>query len=435
MLRFIKGKVGGVPHCGILLPPDVSPTPRVFTGFSVFELSDWEDCEEQEAKVKNLDYLNSALERHNKGWRAWKKERGVHAEQVFSNRVLRLDTASDKQTIFVSIPSYRDPEVVSTIRDLWNKADHPERVVVGVCQQINLEKQSKDDVDVRRVFASQLASGQLRVDTMDYRDAQGPCLARERIEKKCFRGEDFYLMIDAHMVFSPGWDTKIINDWYLTGDPKAILTTYPREYQTNRGWTDSQGTFLVGRSWEQNGMPLFVLRPFHDRPDHPVPNMAWVATFSFAPKEVVQRVPYLCNVPFLFIGEEIAMAARYYTHGYSFYAPTFPVVQTTYKHKGKKKFEELDFKRGIRLESERFIRVLLGMSGGDLSKYESSSRLGSERSMKEFETYSGIVVSRRKFTMNALVGLTTDDTAETKKWKWENEDTMNTVKSRKMFQM
>ena len=41
------------------------------------------------------------------------------------------------KTIFVQIASYRDPECQWTVKDLFDKADHPERVYVGIFWQIN----------------------------------------------------------------------------------------------------------------------------------------------------------------------------------------------------------------------------------------------------------------------------------------------------------
>ena len=39
------------------------------------------------------------------------------------------------KTIFVSIPSYRDPECQYTIQNLFQTATFPERIFVGVCMQ------------------------------------------------------------------------------------------------------------------------------------------------------------------------------------------------------------------------------------------------------------------------------------------------------------
>ena len=47
------------------------------------------------------------------------------------------------KTIFVQIASYRDPELVPTIKDCIAKAKHPERLTFGVCWQ-----NSPDEADV-----------------------------------------------------------------------------------------------------------------------------------------------------------------------------------------------------------------------------------------------------------------------------------------------
>ena len=47
------------------------------------------------------------------------------------------------ETIFVSIPSFRDPQCFDTIRSLWSNATQPHKIFVGVCQQNN-----EDDQDI-----------------------------------------------------------------------------------------------------------------------------------------------------------------------------------------------------------------------------------------------------------------------------------------------
>ena len=37
--------------------------------------------------------------------------------------------------IFVQIASYRDPDCQNTVKDLFEKAAHPERIFVGICWQ------------------------------------------------------------------------------------------------------------------------------------------------------------------------------------------------------------------------------------------------------------------------------------------------------------
>lgn len=330
--------------------------------------------------------------------------------------------------IFVSIPSYRDPEVAATIRDAWAKATHPSRVIMGVCQQIK----EGDDLDVRRLWP---AHPRLRVDTLDYKEAQGPCYARQRIEEVLFGEEEFFLGIDAHMVFCEGWDVKLLEDWKACEDPMAILTTYPKAYQGKREWTEvTVGNFLTSHSWKKNGLPLFALHSYASTPKRPVPSIGWVAGFSFCPRRAVKEVPYLVDVPYLFIGEEIAMGVRYFTHGYNLYAPTFCSVQTTYLHRGKHKFEELEFNRAHRLKAEGFIRALVGITEASLDKYSSPSRLGSVRSLEDFEAYSGVKLSRSTLTNNAMAGVTAVDDEEDLKAKWASREERETFVGRRYFQ-
>ena len=76
-----------------------------------------------------------------------------------------------QKTVFVSLPSYRDPEAPWTLLSAFTKADTPQRVFVGICQQNApvdrdiveeareiARTELKDDDDVRQQFLGLLAS-------------------------------------------------------------------------------------------------------------------------------------------------------------------------------------------------------------------------------------------------------------------------------------
>jgi len=44
---------------------------------------------------------------------------------------------TQKPTIFVNIAAYRDEETYATIRDLFDKAKHPDNLHISVCWQYN----------------------------------------------------------------------------------------------------------------------------------------------------------------------------------------------------------------------------------------------------------------------------------------------------------
>ncbi len=40
-----------------------------------------------------------------------------------------------KETIFIHLPAYRDPELVPTIKDALKNAKYPKRIHFGICRQ------------------------------------------------------------------------------------------------------------------------------------------------------------------------------------------------------------------------------------------------------------------------------------------------------------
>lgn len=135
-----------------------------------------------------------------------------------------MASASGGDTIFVAIPSYRDPECRHTVDDLLRKATHPSRIRVGIC----LQDDDEDD-DTRQYLEDNYSAHQVRFKWVNYRDAAGPCVARFEAQK-LWEDEKFYLQIDSHMRFREGWDIFLIDQLEKCSSAKAILTTYPLGY-------------------------------------------------------------------------------------------------------------------------------------------------------------------------------------------------------------
>ena len=131
-------------------------------------------------------------------------------------------------SIFISIASYQDPLLVSTIYSAYQNANDKDALVFGVCDQSD----NPDNIlDIE--FAKQI-----HYDHVDPLFAKGPCWARHRAQT-FFQDEDYFLQIDSHTQFSPGWDAKFINelnkiesmgasDDYFA---KPIITSYPRSFE------------------------------------------------------------------------------------------------------------------------------------------------------------------------------------------------------------
>jgi hypothetical protein len=109
------------------------------------------------------------------------------------------NSENEKPTIFVQIASYRDPELIFTLKSLFETAKHPERVFVGICNQIDLDS-DKDFIAEPYPYKNNV-----RELIVAAKESKGVCWARFEAQK-FFNNEDYVLMIDSHMRFVKDWD-------------------------------------------------------------------------------------------------------------------------------------------------------------------------------------------------------------------------------------
>ena len=214
-------------------------------------------------------------------------------------------------TIFISIASYRDPELEPTIEDCLAKARHPEQLTFGVCWQHGPEETAP-----RR-----FSDAGFRVVDVDWRKSRGACWARAEA-MKLWRGEDWFLQLDSHHRFVSDWDVKLIAQAEATGSAKPILTTYPPAYSLT-GDPASFGdepTLMVFDGFFEDGLPSLkpMTMPRKDWGGKPVASRFLAAGFLFAPGRFVEDVPY--DPDLYFIGEEITLAVRAFTRGYEIFS-------------------------------------------------------------------------------------------------------------------
>ena len=131
-------------------------------------------------------------------------------------------------SIFISIASYQDPLLVSTIFSAYNNATNKDELIFSICDQ------SDNPVNIEDLTFEK----QVRYEHVDPVFSKGPCWARHRAQS-FYQGEDYFLQIDSHTQFLPNWDVlfeeallKIeaeqINDSYFA---KPIITSYPRSFK------------------------------------------------------------------------------------------------------------------------------------------------------------------------------------------------------------
>ena len=301
-----------------------------------------------------------------------------------------------KNTIFISIASYRDPELTKTIEDCMSKAKYPNNLRFGICWQ-----HGEDDHD--KLFRKKLEEeydNRFRVIDVPYEKAKGVCFARSSIQS-LYQDEKYHLMIDSHHRFEKNWDTtliKMMNDLKAAGHKKPLLTGYIPSFDP-----ENDPAARVQVPWKMNfdrfipeGAVFFLPADINDfkKRKLPVPSRFFSAHFCFVDGQWLKECPYDPN--YYFHGEEINLAARSYTHGYDLFHPHRVVVWHEYTRKGRTKAWDDDSIWVERNQSSHLRnRKLFGMDGVkndiDFGKYG----FGTERTLQDYERYAGINFKKR----------------------------------------
>merc|ERR1719491_2081658 len=140
-----------------------------------------------------------------------------------------------ERTVFVAIASYRDYQCRDTVTSIFQRAKWPERVRVGVVDQIIVGEDGSCDAPYEPCSqnpAQELCKykSQLDVFQVDAPLSVGPVFARH-LGHRMYRGEYYYMQTDAHVTFTRDWDVDIISQQEATGDEMAVLSTYLTDIQ------------------------------------------------------------------------------------------------------------------------------------------------------------------------------------------------------------
>jgi GT2 family glycosyltransferase len=213
----------------------------------------------------------------------------------------------NREPIFISIASYRDTQLLPTVLDCLAHARYPERLRVGVCWQ---HEEGQE-------LPSWFCTSQFSVHAVDWRRSRGPCWARAQA-MRMWDGEPWYLQLDSHHRFTPGWDVKLVDGARSTGSLKPLVSTYPAPFWPGEPLTEAV-TRIDFAGFDDDG--IVMTHPTIISKGGPAPTKArfLAAGFLFTAGEFVTDVPY--DPELYFMGEEIALAVRAFTHGYDLFHP------------------------------------------------------------------------------------------------------------------
>jgi hypothetical protein len=293
-------------------------------------------------------------------------------------------------TIFISIASYRDPELLSTLRDCINNASYPENLTFGIAWQHNIE----DKWDTLDDFKN---NSRFKIIDIDYKDSKGTCWARNKIQE-LWNNETYYLQLDSHHRFTKGWDTTLIEllEQLKTQHPKPLLTAYLPGFFPNN---DPAGR--VNECWNLEFDRYMPEGPIFIKPhtlenwekyNSPIPTRFISAHFIFTLGKWAEEVKY--DPYFYFHGEEPSLAARSYTYGYDLFQPHKPIIWHEYTRNGKIKQwdDDKEWTEKNKISYSRY-RALHGMGNvieGTTTDLFKKYGWGKERTLEEYEKYAGV---------------------------------------------
>ena len=295
--------------------------------------------------------------------------------------------------IFVQIASYRDPQLLLTLRDCIDKAKNPKKLVFSIAWQ-HAPEDAWDNLDEFK------DDKRFRIVDIPYLESKGACWARYQLQQN-YDGEEYTLQLDSHHRFAQDWDEKLINmikQLQNKGHEKPLLTGYVSSFDP-----DNDPAARVQQPWKMNfdrfipeGAVFFLPATFDswDDKSKPLPARFYSAHFAFTVGEFCKEVPH--DPGYYFHGEEISIAVRAYTWGYDLFHPHKVVVWHEYTRKGRKKQWDDDpiwVSRNVACHKRN--RKLFEMDGEvkdvDFGIYD----FGKIRTLEDYERYAGLSFKKR----------------------------------------
>jgi len=307
-----------------------------------------------------------------------------------------------KDTIFVSIASYRDSVCNDTVKSMLEAADNKNRVFVGICQQ-----NKDEDEDCLLSFEE---SPNLKILRIKHTEAKGPTYARY-LCSTLWDGEEYYFQIDSHTKFVKSWDTKLINMIKKIKEKglskKPVISHYPKEITDyeNRDKGQYNVPRLCKSFFNKRDMISFLGAETMDtkKEFYQTPYVAGGMVFSES--YFLNELPYDPELPYLFVGEEILHSIRYYTNGWDVFTPDENIIFHEYTRKDKPKIWT-DNPTYSDMDAFEKVKYYIGLVSDD-SKIKDNFKtnlhkygLGTQRSLQDYYNFAGIDIKDKKVKKN-----------------------------------
>lgn len=224
--------------------------------------------------------------------------------------------------IFVSVVSFRDPLLKSTVDSLLEQQSGDNEIVIGIFEQTRLED------SLITVDENLIQRPDIRYKRIDPEYADGVVWARA-VNATQIEEEDFIYQVDSHIVYDKNWDRYLLEDWELarqkTNNNKAIITSGCYNYTLEDGKPKID---VVPEKYQQASSGKYFT--FQRNINLPAAHGEWIpktddvmpaihifAGNFFAPVRWVDEIGYDPRI--FFDGEEHYMVLKSFMHEWSIY--------------------------------------------------------------------------------------------------------------------
>ena len=190
-------------------------------------------------------------------------------------------------------------------------------------------------------FSRYCRAGQVRLLAINETESVGPAMARY-FASKLWQGEAHFMQIDAHTWFADEWDAQLVAMLRRAPSDKPVLSTYPPA-PVREAVPPGAGPRMCASEFSKSPVEASIVRlgasQRYPTPGAaagadaaPVPYAPFVAAgFFVAPARFLAEVPFDPFLPWVFMGEEISLSTRLWTHGWDIFAPPTNVVAHEYR--------------------------------------------------------------------------------------------------------
>jgi hypothetical protein len=231
------------------------------------------------------------------------------------------------KVIFVSIASYRDPDLINTVKSCYENSSNKDSLFFSIFSQAE---------DLEHPDLSFIPEGQIRYLKTHWSESRGACWARATSTRNIIG--DYFLQIDSHTRFDKNWDQVAIDAYNKSTEfwgNNIILTTYPHsftinqetkeerlnsglEVQTITGFWNEEAKMLWGKSTGK----VVKDTVYGDE------SLFLSAGFLFSKAETMKKIPY--DSELYFAGEEASIFIRAYTRNIKLICPPQNFLYSNY---------------------------------------------------------------------------------------------------------